>query len=290
MKVLVTGATGQQGGAVARALLERHHQVRAFTRDPGKPEAKQLRSRGAEVVQGDFEDPETISRAAAGVDAGFVMGTPYEKGPDAETKQCIATIDALTDAGVKHIVYASVADADNDTGIPHFESKARVERHLTGVDVPYTIVAPVFFRENLHAPWMREGLQQGRLVLAMPSDRPLQNIEVREIGAFVAEVLEDRKRFENQRIDIASDETTPAEMARAISHAAGAQVEHVAIRPEDTGDDDMASMFRWFTDTGYSANIAVLRREHSDLAWRGFREWADEQDWSFVQEAPQQAH
>lgn len=267
--------------------MARDHRVRAVTRDPDKPEAKRLGQRGAEVVKGDFAAPKTITQAARGVDAAFVMGTPFENGADAETKQSIAAIDAVVDAGVKHIVYSSVANADKDTGIPHFESKASVERHLADVDVPWTIVAPVFFRENVHAPWMREGLQQGKLVLAMPSDRPLQNIELREIGAFTAEVLENHKRFERERIDLASDETTPNQMARAIGDAAGTRIEPVAIQPEETGNDDMASMFRWFTQTGYSVDIPALRRDHPTVPWREFRTWATDQEWSVLQEPPQ---
>lgn len=129
-RVLVTGATGNQSGALARILLERGHHVRAFTRDTGSAACRELEALGAEPVAGDFGDRDSIERALAGVDALFAMATPFEAGVEEEARQGIALAEAAEAAGVGHLVYSSVAGADQDTGIPHFDSKREVERRI----------------------------------------------------------------------------------------------------------------------------------------------------------------
>ena len=125
--ILVTGATGQQGGAVARALLSRGHRIKALTRKPDSEAARQLAAAGAEIVTGDLADTASIVKAAKDVDTMFLMGNSYEAGLEEETRQGILAADAAKAAGIGHLIYSSVADADKQTGIPHFESKYRVE-------------------------------------------------------------------------------------------------------------------------------------------------------------------
>jgi uncharacterized protein YbjT (DUF2867 family) len=121
LSVLVTGATGQQGGALARLLLKKSHRVRAFTRKPDSPAAQGLRRLGAELAVGSLEDRASIERTARGVDVLFAMSTPYEAGTDAETQQGLTVADAAKAAGVRHLVFTSVASADRNTGITHFQ-------------------------------------------------------------------------------------------------------------------------------------------------------------------------
>jgi uncharacterized protein YbjT (DUF2867 family) len=173
LSVLVCGATGQQGGALARVLLDKGHRVRALVRRPDSPEARELERLGAELAEGNFEEPSTIEDAAKGMDAIFVVATPFEAGMEAETRHGIAAADAAKAAGVEHLVYSSVANADEDTGIPHFDSKRKVEEHIEGLGIPYTIVAPVYFMENPLSPWTLPELKEGRLPMALPSSRPL---------------------------------------------------------------------------------------------------------------------
>ena len=149
--VLVTGATGKQGGAVARVLLSNGHRVRAMVRNVNSPPARELEHRGAEPFAADLDDVGSLERAAAGMDAVFAMSTPAS-GVEAETRQGIAIVNAAQAAGATHIVYSSVAGADQKTGIPHFESKFKVEQHLRTRGVRFTIIGPVYFMENLIAP------------------------------------------------------------------------------------------------------------------------------------------
>lgn len=279
--ILVTGATGTQGHAVVRALLQDGHTVRGMTRDPEQAGARELEQDGVEMVRGDFRDPASVRRAAEGVDAAFLACTPYEEGVQAEVEQGRNAIDALAAAGVGHIVYSSVANADRETGIPHFDSKARVERHLEQAGVPFTIVAPVWFRDNLFAPAMAAGLRQEILVMPLPPNRGLQNIGAPEIGRFVATVLADPERFRGERIDIASDETTPQQMVEVLSRATAVTVEHVQPPLDEVRKDspETATMFSWFERVGYDVDVEGLRRRFPEVAWVDFETWAEDQEW-----------
>ena len=283
LSVLVSGATGQQGGALARVLLEKGHRVRAFVRRPASPEAAELERLGAELAQGDFEEPSTIERAAGGMDAVFVVATPFEAGMEAETRHGIAAADAAKAAGVSHLVYSSVANADKDTAIPHFDSKRRVEEHIEGLGIPYTIVAPVYFMDNLLAPWTLPQLKEGRFPMALPSSRPLQQIALSDIAAFAGVVLENREEFEGRRMDIASDERAGEEVAEVLTRVTGHEIHYVELPLEQVRQamgEDGARMFEWFDRVGYSADIATLRQDHPEVGWHTLEDWAREQDWS----------
>jgi uncharacterized protein YbjT (DUF2867 family) len=280
--VLVTGATGKQGGAVALALLTRGHQVRALTRNPASPAANRLREQGVEIAVGDFTDHDSLVRAIRGADAVYAMSTPYEQGAEKEIAQGITITDAAKAAGVPHFVYSSVASANRATGIQHFDGKYAVEKHLQASGVPYTIVAPVFFMENLLQPWMLSSLRQGKLAMALPASRSLQQITVADIGAFVAAVIERRDTIFGRRFDIAGDELTGKEAAAILSKTTGREVHYEGF-PVDVlraQSEDLARMFEWFDRTGYAADIKSLRRDFPEVTWHTFEEWARRQDWS----------
>lgn len=284
LTVLVTGATGKQGGAVAHALLKKGHKVRAFTRKPDSSGALELKKLGAELAVGSFDDKDSLARAMKGVDAAFIMSTPFESGGiEAETKQGIAAVDAAKAAGIQHLVYTSVGGADQKTGIPHFESKFRVEEHLRKSGVPYTIIAPVWFAENFLGMF-GQGLKHGLIALALPAQRKLQQVAVEEIGAVGAAVIDRREQFLGKRFDLASSELTGEQVAEVISRASGKPLRYqeVPIAQLRASSEDMARMFEWFDKVGYSADLAALRREFPEVPWRSFEEWARAQDWKQV--------
>src|SRR5882672_4300851 len=280
--VLVTGATGKQGGHLVRELLARGHSIRALTRKPASAGATALAARGVAIVAGDFEDQGSLERAARGVDTVFAMSTPFEGGSKTETLEGINILRAASAVGVSHLVYSSVAGADRASGIPHFDSKFEVEKEIRASGVPFTIVAPVFFMENFLADWMLAGIAQGAIALALPATRRLQQIAVADIAQFTALVIERRASFFGKRIDIASDELTVATAAAAISEASGRHIEYTAL-PIDAvrqWNDDLARMFEWFDRVGYDADIVGLRSLYPEVAWHSFSTWAREQDWS----------
>src|SRR6202030_1015903 len=169
LTVVVTGATGKQGGAVARGLLERGHKVRAVTRNPNSEQAKLLASAGAELVAASLGDAAAIQEALEGATSLFAVTTP-SGGTDAEIRQGIAAADAAKAAGV-HLAFTSVGSAHQQTGIPHFDSKYEVEKYIAKVGVRATILAPVAFMENLH--FIREQLAKGVYASALAPTRAL---------------------------------------------------------------------------------------------------------------------
>lgn len=287
LHVLVVGATGQQGGALARLLLDRGHRVRGFTRDPDSPASKALTERGAEMVKGFLRDAESIGKAAEGVDVAFLMTTPDQAGPEGETKQGITAVDAIGQAGVPHLIYASIANSNDDTGIPHFESKRRVEEHLISIGFPSTVVAPTFFRENLLGPFWRDGLLKGDLMFPLPGNCGIQNISIEEVGAFHAYAVEHHQELMGQRIDIASSESTPMAMARAISDASGREIkfQRVPLMAIASQSKEWGRMFEWFDRVGHDVDIEGVREDFPEIPWKSFSEWAKEQDWSILEKA-----
>ena len=284
LNVLVTGATGKQGGHLVRELLARGHSIRALTRKPESAGAAALAARGVTIVTGDFEDQGSLERAARGVDTVFAMSTPFESGATTETREGINVVRAASAVGVSHLVYASVAGADRATGIPHFDSKFEVEQAIRRSGVPFTIVAPVFFMENFLPDWMAAGIAKGSIAMALPATRRLQQIAVADIAQFNALVIERRGSFLGQRIDIASDEVTSATVAAAISAASGRRIEYAAL-PIDAvrqQNEDLARMFEWFDRVGYDADVVGLRLLYPEVDWHRFSNWAREQDWSAI--------
>jgi uncharacterized protein YbjT (DUF2867 family) len=159
--ILASGATGQQGGAVARNLLERGFAVRALTRDTEKVAARELADLGTEVVSGDLEDRASVERVLDGVYGVFSVQQFMEAGVEGELRQGVLLADAAKASGVEHLVYSSVGSAHRDTDIPHFDSKFEVEEHVRASGVPYTVVCPVFFMQNWE--FMREPILGARL-------------------------------------------------------------------------------------------------------------------------------
>ena len=264
--ILVSGATGQQGGSVARNLLERGFGVRALTRDPDKPEAKELAGLGAEVVSGNLEDASSIERVLDGVHGVFSVQQFFEAGYEGEVRQGVRLADAAKSAGVEHYVYSSVGSAHRQTGIPHFESKWEVEEHVRGSGVSYTVLRPVFFMQNWE--YMREPILGGTLPQPLDPDKPFQMLAVEDIGVFAAMAFENPGEWIGREVDLAGDEMAMLEIADTFSRVIGRQVDYVQV-PWEGFEEQMGEeatvMYRWFNDYGYEADIAALEKEHPGL-------------------------
>src|SRR5437879_9093230 len=228
-KILVAGATGQEVGSVARALVKHGHRVRGLTRDPEKIDG--LKALGLEGVRGDLTDKASLAPALRGVDAFFVMTTPF--GPDfsvdveKEVVQGTTAIDAAKAARVPHVVLSSVASADGGTGIPHFESKAQIERHLKASGLRYTITRPVAFMEIYTSPWILPQLQAGVLAQPMPASTRQQLVAVRDIGEIVARAIEGPVKAAGKTVELAGDALTMADIAARLSGKLGHAVRYV---------------------------------------------------------------
>lgn len=268
--IAVAGATGAQGGAVVDALLERGARVRALVRSTGSERARILSGRGVELVQIDAKDSASLRNALQGVDASFFMTTPYGDSQntniDGEIQQGVDFVDAATAAEVPHVVFSSVGGAERHSGVPHFESKRRIEEHLLGSGLPATIVRPVFFMDNFLS--MAPTVEGSELVLRLPfpDGIKLQTVAVRDIGVVVASALLD-PAVVPAAIEIAGDELTGSEIAATFGAYVGLSARYEALPVEVLdGQDDLQKMFRWFADTpAYQADIAAVRRVDGDL-------------------------
>jgi uncharacterized protein YbjT (DUF2867 family) len=265
--ILVSGATGQQGGTVARNLLERGFAVRALTRDTEKAAARELAGLGAEVVSGDLEDRASIGRVLDGVYGLYSVQQFMETGVEGEVRQGVLLADAARAAGVEHLVYSSVGSAHRETGIPHFESKWEVEEHVRASGVPFTVLRPVFFMQNWE--FMREPILGGMLPQPLDPDKPFQMIDADDIGVFAAMAFEDPGTWIGREVDIAGDELTMPEIAGTFSRVIGRNVDYFQV-PWEGFEEQMGEeytvMYRWFNDFGYEANIAALRDEYPGLS------------------------
>ncbi|MFI1333057.1 NmrA/HSCARG family protein [Streptomyces sp. NPDC020845] len=267
--VLVTGATGGQGGAVARSLLHNGWAVRAIVRDPGKQAAKDLKALGAHLVTGDLDDPQSLRAAARGAYGVFSVqpSDMADPRPAAEVRQGRNVADAAQAAGVAHLVYSSVGGAERGSGVAHFETKAEIEAYIDALGVPATVLRPVFFMENW--PYLVPGAQNGERVgsLALDADTSLQMIALADIGRIAADAFDKPAEFIGKKIEIAGDELTVERIAEVFT-----EVDGVPTRFERQPTDELraaaeqaANMFDWLNEKGYQADIGALRERYPEL-------------------------
>jgi len=262
--IAVFGGTGQQGGSVVDALLSRSARVRALVRNPESDRARALADRGVELARIEIGDAASLSAALKGADAFFFMTTPEGHSLadiEGETRQGLALVDAAVAAAVPHVVYSSVGGAERDSGVPHFESKRRVEEHLQQSGLRATVVRPVAFMDNF--AFMGPSVENGEIVLRMPlpDDIPLQLVAVRDIGRISTEFLLGAAEAPGGAIEIAGDERTGSQIAAAFGEHAGLPARYEAVPLQVLGDDaDAQAMFRWFAETpAYQADIHAVQ-------------------------------
>jgi uncharacterized protein YbjT (DUF2867 family) len=271
--VLITGATGHQGGATLRHLAKRGgFKLRALTRKPDGDAAKALAALGAEIVAGDLDDAASLEKALTGAWGVYAVQNTWEAGVEKEEEQGKRLAKLARDKNVERFVYASVGSAHKATGIPHFENKFRVEQTVKALGFPsYAIIRPVFFMENLLSPWSLVG---DKLAFGLPPDTKLQMIAADDIGKFGSKAFADADQLKNVDFDIAGDAVTMTEAAAALSPVVGKtltfqQVPMEAVRQQS---EDVALMVEWFEKVGYSADIASQEKKYGIRAL-SFAEW-----------------
>jgi uncharacterized protein YbjT (DUF2867 family) len=280
--VLVSGATGQQGGAIASELLDAGWPVRAMTRKPESEAARALAARGAEIVVADLNDERSLVRALDGAWGAVGVQNTWEAGVEQEEEQGKRFARAVKEAGTEHLLYQSVGSAHRETGIPHFDNKWRVEQTIAELGIPsWTVVRPAFFMENFTSPWFKPYIDQGSLAIGMKPETRLQMVAVRDIGRYGRAVIEQHERLNGRAIDIAGDELTGPETAAILSEVTGRPIAFYSVPIEQVrqGSMEFAVMLEWFDAVGYEADIEANSREFGVTPTR-FREWAQGQNWS----------
>ncbi|KAK4445860.1 NmrA-like family domain-containing protein 1 [Podospora aff. communis PSN243] len=290
--ILVVGATGQQGGATIKSLLELPKSdvpihILALTRDASSAKAKALAEahKGViDLVQGDATKPNPIfeSQPKGSIDAIFVVTTP---GKTREEDQAIPLIDAAVDHGVKHIVFSSVDRGGdekswtNPTNIDHFLQKHNIEIHLRDKaerepgKFTWTIIRPVAFFDNVDAfGSMFAALQSASL----RPDQKLQLVSVQDIGKFAAAALTDPAKWAGRAFGLAGDELTLDEQKEVFKRVTGTDLPQtftILGKLLIWAVKDVGNMFRWFGTEGYGADIEARRKE---IPTQNFEAWLRE--------------
>jgi uncharacterized protein YbjT (DUF2867 family) len=258
--ILITGVTGQQGGAVARSLQGAGFRLRGLTRKPDGDRAAALARTGVEIIKGDLDDETTLRRALAGAWGVFAVQNTAEAGVEREEAQGKRLATLARETGVEHFVYTSVGSANKQTGVPHFDNKRRIEETVRGLRFPsHVILRPVFFMENLLAPFSLRG---STLAWALGPNTKLQMIAVEDIGWFGGRAFTDAT-LNRREIDVAGDIRTLPESAEILTEALGRPIAfaQTPIEPVRQYSEEMAVMLEWFDRVGYSADITGLERE-----------------------------
>lgn len=269
--IAVTGATGQQGGGLARAIIEDEEggfAVRAITRNPESDSAKALANMGAEVVKADLDDPGALRAAFEGAHGAFCLTNFWDHfSPEKETQQAKNLADAARHAGVRHVIWSSLEDTrelvslDDDRmptlmenyKVPHFDAKGAANK-LFG-DLPATVLNTSFYWDNIIHFGMAPALQDGKLVFTLPmADKKLPGIAAIDIGKCAYGIFKGGDAYIGRTIGIAGEHLTGQEMADTLSRVLGKEIVYFAIGFDDyraldfPGAADLGNMFQYKVD------------------------------------------
>jgi len=273
---LVFGATGQQGGAVARALKAKGRKVRAFVRDPESGKAKALAAEGISLAIGDLFDPVSIDRAMAGIAGVFSVQTSSPAGEitdEQEIWQGKAIADSALRQGVGHLLYSSGGAAGKGpTGMGHFDSKSEIEAYVRSLPIKSTITRPASFMEMMLLPGM--GLPQGEFTFFMRPEQSMQMIAVDDLGRINAEILFNPDRFGGRAIELASASVTGKEVEQAFTKAAGKPIVYKRFPEELLAKNPFLNHLTELLDNDLlagAADIPAIKREFGHLT--SLEEW-----------------
>lgn len=277
--ILVTGATGHQGGAVARHLLKDGWKVRVLTRHPQSADSLALKEAGMEIFEGNFEDFASLDRALKDVYGVFSIQQPLEYGIESEVNQGKAVVDAALRANIKHFIYSSYAGAEDQPGIPFIDSKWEIEQYIRKSGLNWTIFRPVFFMEYFLMPEIQQQIQNGYLRLALDSEMSIQLISVEDVGALVAVAFNNPDLYVGKALEIAGDEITGNQIADIFSKAIGKKVsfEQMDIDEVRTRGSDFAMLFDWLNRKGFSVDIPAVKNLYQEIS--SFKTWVNKNSW-----------
>ena len=272
--IVVFGATGAQGGGVARAILNDPNSeftVRAVTRDPNSDKAKELAQMGAEVVAGEIDDPQSLKRTLSGAyGAYFVTFFWAHFSPEKEKAEAKNMAQAAKEAGLKHVIWSTLEDTrqyvpldDNriptihgQYKVPHFDAKGESDQYFVEAGVPVTFMLASYYWENMIYFGMgpKKGAD-GKLAITFPmGHEKMAGIAAEDIGKCAYGIFKKGPELIGKKIGIAGDQLTCDEMAKAISKALGQDVVYNEISPEQyrnlgfPGADDLGNMFQFYRD------------------------------------------
>jgi len=273
--IFVTGATGNQGGAVARWLINNGYRIKVLTRNPYSPRAQHLRKLKAEIIQGDLNDPKKFRGHLRGVDGLFSVQTFFD-GVQKEIKQGCQLVDLAKEYNISHFLYSSVSGADLQTGIPHWESKFKVESYLKSSGLNFTIIRPCSLFENFLIPQVHQRLLKGKLVSPVNGDVVQQFIAAGDIGRLSLRIFADVKKYNGTTITLASEQMNLEHAASIFSDELGKRIEYQKLPMIITRlvmGKKLYNMFKWINENNavFIKDLNGLKKEYPDMMT--LRDW-----------------
>ena len=280
--ILVSGATGKQGGALLKYLVRDGWRIRALTRNPRGQTAQELSKSGVEVIQGDMDDVESLKRAMKGVYGTYSVQDFWMVGARREVQHGKNMADAARAAGVEHFLYSSVGGAERNSGITHWETKWEIENHIRKLGLPATMLRPVAFMENYYIEAVEIGILKGKLTDPIRGDKPYQTIAVDNIGAFGALAFDRPKDFIGLALEIAGSELTNVQAAEVFSRVLGKRVKFQKLPMPIVRlvlGKEFYEMFRWFNQAGFEADILALKTSFPEVRLLDLETWLRDEGW-----------
>jgi Predicted nucleoside-diphosphate-sugar epimerases len=273
--VLVTGATGNQGGAVARNLAENNFKVKALTRDPGSSKAQKLQHPNIEYVRGDLNDIGSYAGYLQGLDAVFSVQS-LEHTDNAEIKQGLGLASMANESGIRHFIYSSTTGADLQTGIPHWESKWVIENHIKQIGLPYTILRPASLYENFLIPQVKSRILKGKLVTPVKKNKIQQFVGAEEIGKMNVRILKDPIKYMNITITIATEEMNNEQVVGIFSEVMGVPIKYQqlpSIIVRLAMGKNLYKMFSWINENNavFIKDLQAFRNEYPSM--ESLKQW-----------------
>jgi len=278
LDVLVIGATGTQGQAVARRLLEGGHHVRALTRNPRSPSALALASKGVTLVQGDLDEAASVEAAMRGADGVYLVTDFFKNGIAGEIRQGKMVADLCAKLKIRHLVHASVNGADRGSGVHHFDSKAEIEQYIRSLGIPATFLRPAVFMEDLTDKKYFPPASWGMMPKLVGADRPVKWVSVDDIGVAAATAFARRDEFVGKAIPLVGDTKSISE-ARAIFAKLNGKRPFALPMPTFLFrrfiSEDLVLMWKWLATSSMDGDVATTRTlvpQPLDMAtWLGAR-------------------
>jgi uncharacterized protein YbjT (DUF2867 family) len=280
--ILVTGATGRQGGAVVQNLLKNNLPVRALTRSPDSISSQALISKGVQLIKGDMGDPDSLIHAMTDCYAVFSIQNFFEYGAEPEIRYGKNMADAAKKTGVSHFVYSSVCNAGDHTGVPHFETKFIIEKYIQQIGLPATILRPVKFMENYYILQVFKGILGGKLFDPINAAKRHQMIAAEDIGKYAAAVFLNPDKSMGLEIELAGDELSNDQIADTMSHILGTKIKFRRLPlfvARLMMDREMYLMFKWFNEKGFSADMERTKSHFPSIVPTTLSKWLLNENW-----------
>jgi uncharacterized protein YbjT (DUF2867 family) len=260
--ILVIGATGTQGGTVARRLLEAGRKVRGLTRDPKSKSALALAAKGVELFEGDLDKPELVEAAMRGVDGVYLVTDFFKNGIAGEIRHGKLVADLCKKLEIRHLVHSSVNGADRKSGVHHFDSKGEIEEHIRALGIPATFLRPAVFMEDLTDKKYVPPASWGMMPKLVGADRPVKWVSVQDIGIAAATVFTNREAWLGKAVPLVGDEKSIAE-ARAIFTRVNGKKPFALPMPTFLFrrfiSKDLVLMWEWLAKNSMDGDVATTR-------------------------------